>query len=606
MKETSATGRHAAPPAPPAKPVKEKTESSVFSRRSGIRGRSVLGGLALVAVILLILGLALRGASEERQYREHLRAAEESCAAGDYETALGHLRMAASHEETSEIRERMVDCYVSLGNFEKALELLRQMDLGDETVRARIDELENARELLRQADKIIIAGMEYERNSSSLILRRTELGEEELQRVSELYSLSSLSLTEDGLRDVSALSGLGGLTMLDLSGNEITDLTPLASLSSLRTLYLDGNPITDFTPLASLQELTTLSIRGIEISEAQLSALSEALPRCAIHSETAVAEVRELTLGGVTFREDVTELDLSSLQLSDVSALSACRQLLTLDLSGNEIADLTPLMDLPYLETLRIRDNRVSDLRPLMAMKSLQAVDAAGNSITSTAPLAALTELRELDLSGNELTDLSGLVTLSALEILRLENTHLTDEQLPHLNGLSALRLLDIKENPELTGEAVEALKRSLSDCTFENSRLVYTVELDGERYRRDLTILDLSGKGRPFDFSGIEWIPDLEKLDLSGNDIEYVNCLKTLIKLRELDLSDNCITDLSPLAALYNLEKLDLSNNRISTITPLLSLPHLKELDIRGNDLEPGELIKLENSLTDCTIYHD
>lgn len=506
-------------------------------------------GFVLVLALLLIFGLSLRGAAEQRRYREHLHDAASCYAAGDYEDALGHLRQAASLEETDEMRLQMVDCYEAMGSYDKALELLRRMDLNDETVRARIDALETKRELLRQEGKIVIAGLEFDKSASSLILRRTELGEQDLQRVAELYALSSLSLTEDGLTDLSALSGLGGLTMLDLSGNNISDLGPLASLGSLRTLYLDKNPITDFSALYGLENLSMLSIREIELTQAQLKELAEALPRCAIHSETAVAEVRELTLGGLTFREDVTKLDLSSRQLSDISAISACRQLKELDLSGNEISDLTPLMDLPYLERLNISDNQVADLRPLMAMKSLQTVDASRNAISSTAPLFALSELRELDLSGNELKDLSGLRPLAGLEKLNLENTRLQNAQLSDLEGLAALRQLNLKDNPELTGEAVDELKRSLADCYFETSRLVYTVEIHGVRYRQDLTALDLGGIGEPVNLSEIGKIPALEKLSLHGDQMEHIYDLRVLENLRELDLSDNIISDLTPLA---------------------------------------------------------
>ena len=629
MNEKSVTGRHAAPaeqppvrekkpardkkpvknkkPAPERKSLEELKQELMEDRPSRLRRRSVLIGLVIVFALLLIMGLSLRGATAERHYEEHLRAAEESYRAGEYDSALGHLRQAAAIQDSPEIRLRMVDCYEALGNYDKALELLRAMDLRDESIRMRIGLLEDAKELERQAGKITIAGMEYDRSVSSLIIRRTTLNEQDLKSVAALYGLSSLSLTEDGLRDLSALSGLGGLTMLDLSGNEIDDVAPLASLSGLRTLYLDKNPIRDFTPLYALTELKMLSIRDIEISEAQLKELSEALPNCAIHSETAVAEAKELTLGGVTFSEEVTELDLSGRQLSDISALSVCRQLTKLDLSGNEIVDLTPLMDLPYLTELNIAGNRVADLRPLMAMKSLQLLDLSGNEIGTTAALSNLTELRELRLSGNELHDLSGLVPLYLLEKLDLENAWLHNEDLQALSALFSLRELNIKENPELTGEAVEELKRSLPDCYFETSRLVYTVELHGERYRMDLTVLDLSGFGEAFDLSEIVRIPALEKLDLSGNNLESIYDLQSLEKLRELDLSDNLIFDVTPLAYMSNLEKLDLSNNRLTSVTALLNLSGLKELDIRGNEeLTPEMIERLERTLPACRILHD
>ena len=612
MKENSATGRHAAPS--PQAAVRQKKEiieirrlaKPPLSARSRKRRNSVFGVLALLAALLLIFGLSLRGAAAEKRCREHLHAAEESMTAGDYETALGHLRQASAYELTEDMRLQMVECYEAMGNYDKALELLRQMDLADEGIRAHIAALEDARELERQAGKINIAGMEMDRDIRSLTLRRTALSGEDLARVAELYALSSLSLTEDGLRDISALAALGGLTMLDLGGNEISDLTPLAGLSGLRALYLDANPITDFSPLYGLENLTMLSIREIELSAEQLTALSQALPNCAIHSETAEAEVRELTLGDLSFREDVTELDLSGRGLSDLSVLGSCRHLVSLNLAGNRIADLSVLMDLPCLETLNLADNQICDLRPLMAMSSLRELDLSGNAITSTAPLSTLTGLRALNLNNNPLTDFSCLTALTGLEKLELENVGLGDEQLEAIAAMSGLRELNIKNNPALTGDAADALKKTLYQCTISTSPLVYTVELHGQRYRRDLTELDLSGIGEPFDLTPIRLITTLETLNLSGNAIESIYSLQPMERLRELDLSDNNISDLTPLAYMFKLEKLNLANNRIGSVTALLNLTQLKELDVRGNDLTPEQIEKLKKALPDTVIFYD
>lgn len=116
MKENQLTGRHAAPPLPP--PEKKKRKKPPSEARARRRRNSVIFGFTLVLALLLIFGLSLRGAAEERRYREHLHDAASCYAAGDYEDALGHLRQAASHEETDEMRLQMVDCYEAMGSYE--------------------------------------------------------------------------------------------------------------------------------------------------------------------------------------------------------------------------------------------------------------------------------------------------------------------------------------------------------------------------------------------------------------------------------------------------------------------------------------------------------
>ena len=96
MKENTLTGRHAAPPPPPP-PKKKKRKKPGSALRAKRRKNSVIFGFTLALVLLVIFGLSLRGAAEERRYREHLHDASSCYAAGDYEDALGHLRQAASY-----------------------------------------------------------------------------------------------------------------------------------------------------------------------------------------------------------------------------------------------------------------------------------------------------------------------------------------------------------------------------------------------------------------------------------------------------------------------------------------------------------------------------
>ena len=377
------------------------------------RGLYVMGTIAAVVLVVLI-AIVLRAASEKRSYSAYYNRAVESYASGDYDSALTDLRKAAAADQTQECLMLMADCYEAQGNLDKALEVLRLLDTRDPEVAQRIMALERRRDSLNSAGKVKIAGTEYDMNTASLSSSGMGLTDGEMDQVATLYALTSLNLSGNSITDISALSTLGGLTALDLSDNNISDIRALAELKGLRTLYLDNNPITDFSVLAELENLTTLSIKGIAISEEQLQALSSALPSCAIHSDTDQEDAADITLGGVTFKSDVKELNLNSRGITDISALSACRELERLDLTGNKISDITPLMDIPGLKELVIKDNQVTDLRPLMALNTLAYINAEGNGITSTVPLGSLTGLKELHLAGNPISDYSGLSRLWA------------------------------------------------------------------------------------------------------------------------------------------------------------------------------------------------
>lgn len=620
--QPAVTGRHLAPPRPKTSQPEEAVENrSATARSAAVRAetpaasgqkkrkkvrRGVYVGMLLAAfVFILAAAILMRTAEEHRRYDNTYAQAWESYRSGDYDGALSALRRAAALNETEEVLHLMADCYEAQGNYDRALEMMRKLDLKDESVLKRIGELEAKRVQSLRAELVTVNGQDYDKEAQVLVIRDQAVGEDLLDEVTQLYALSNLTLSGVGLTDISKLAALGGLSVLDLSRNQISDLRPLSGLTELRSLYLDGNPITDFSPLYALSSLTTLSIRDIEITEEARSALSEALPGCAIHSEDAVASVQEITLGGSTFPADVETLDLSGRGLSGISALSACRNLKRLDLSGNMISDLSPLMSLPSLEELNVKDNMITDLRPLMSLTALRAINAEGNGITSVNALGMLSSLRELHLAQNPIRDFSGLAKLTNLETLGLEETGLKDQDLELLKGLTHLRTLTIYDNPELSGEAVDSLKSSLASCYLQHSPLVYSVSIAGESVKRNVKELDLSGRELT-QVGNLSFLTELETLRLRGCGLTTADGLQNLTALRELDLSMNDIRDPTSLANLNRLETLDLSGNRIQTAAYFQGMTWLRSLNLSGNPIAPEEIEELRQNLADCTVIFD
>ena len=568
------------------------------------RGLYVMGTIAAV-VLIVVIAIVLRAASEKRSYSAYYNRAVESYASGDYDSALTDLRKAASVDQTQECLMLMADCYEAQGNLDKALEVLRLLDTHESEVAERIVSLERRKDALNSAGKVKISGAEYDLSTASLSLMDMGLTDGEMTQVAKLYALTSLNLSGNSITDISALSTLGGLSALDLSRNNISDIRALAELTGLRTLYLDNNPITDFSPLYALENLSTLSIKGIAVSEEQLQALSSALPNCAIHSDANQEDAADITLGGVTFKSDVKELNLSSRGITDISALSACRELERLDLTGNKIGDITPLMDIPGLKSLIIKDNQVTDLRPLMALTTLEYINAEGNGITSTVPLGSLTGLKELHLAENPISDYSGLSKLYSLETLGLEDTGLKDDDLDCLKGLSNLRLLTITNNPDLGGEAVDRLKSCLAASYVEHDDLVYSIEIGGEKFREDLTELDLSNRALT-DISALSLFKNLEIVNLRGNNLENINVLQWTRGITKLDLACNSISDPTALTSLPYLETLDISGNKLSSVDVFITMTGLKELNLSGNNISPDQIERLRFALPGCNIIFE
>ena len=559
----------------------------------------------LAAVFVFAMAAALMSVSDNRSYNDYMNRAQQLFYNKDYDGALASLRKASSIEQTEECLMLMADCYQSQGNYAKALEMLRRMDINKPTVASRIDQVEALRRSEGAVQSVRIAGREYPVNTTRLVLDSMNLGDAVLNEIAQLYAIDSLSLADNTIRDVSRLASLGGLVTLNLSGNEIMDLRPLSALTGLRTLYLDNNPIRDFSPLYSLENLKSLSIKGIDLTESQLSDLSKALPNCAVHSEKAQQEFQDISFGGVTFSSDVTDLDLSSMGIWDISALSACQNITRLNLSGNSISDLSPLMNLPYLQWLDISYNAVSDLKPLMGISSLSFLNAAHNNIGSTSALTMMTGLNTLYLDSNPVNDFSGLRKLRSIQILGLTETGLTDGDLQYLRGLQTLSSLNITDNPLLTAQGVDMLKGSLPGCMIDHSAFAFNIDFSGRYVPADTYELRMVGQNVS-DISTLQMMPQLRVVDLSVNQVTnlyplyFSDCRFTIT---DMNLSYNGLSDITPLSLLTSIENLDLSYNQITSLQPLMMLSTLRSLHLTGNPLSLEDVNLLCMMLPDCEV---
>ena len=586
------TGRHAASlshtrPQPPEAYLRSRQSDEARQRQREKKKKiAYMVFTAFCAILIIFMAVLLRSVSDNRSFNVYMDQARTYYYSSDFDGALTYLRKAALIDATDECLAMTAQCYESLGNYDKALETLRRMDVSNPQVSSWIDELEGRKTVLSQTGLVTIASKQYKSDTTGLALDNMGLGNNIIEEVVQLYSLDNLSLAGNNISDISGLSRLGGLVTLNLSNNLIYDISSLASLSGLRTVYLDNNPITDLAPLSSLTNLTTLSIKGIQLEEDQLKALAAALPNCAIHSETVEKKAQDISFGGVTFKTDVTELNLSGMGLQNISALSNCKQLQKLDISGNSISDLSPLMDLPYLRWLNVSNNAVSDLRPLMGMSSLSFLNVSGNYFTSTVPLGNITSLTELHISDNKLTDLSGVGKLMSLQTLGMSNCGIVDEMLMPLYNLTGLRSMNLENNPDISGEAMDNLKRSLYTCQVTHSELSYLINVGGYSIRSDGTNIDMSGLNL-YDISNFKAFVNPQTVNFSRNNISNIYVF--------VDAPNR----------LNNLESLDISYNMmITSELPLMALRNLRQLNVIGTGLTMEQVYTLKMNLPGCMVY--
>lgn len=558
--------------------IREQAEHREHKRKKKLIIICVAIVAALAAMLALIL--LLKTGDAEKDYDKAFSRAQEYYYSGDYDNALSKLREVMEIKKTDECLLLMSRCYEAKYDYVNAIAILESSTSGDEKIKTEIERLKKAKEDYDSGKIVVICGEQYDVETTVLDLSGKGAGSAALKDIAKLTELTSLKLSDNKISELDFLSSLKKLSSLDLSNNKISDISPLKKLSSIRTLHLDGNEIKDFSPLYGLDSLSMLTIGDMDIKQSQLKKLKEELPDCIIYSDDAKEDVIEIKLGGKTFDNNVTELDLSGCDVHDISLLSVCTKLKKLDLSDNSISDISALVDMPELAELDLSNNRISDISPLMSVSKLTYLNLAGNRIKSVAALQDLTSLTELNLSSNELGGIAAVGRLTNLKTLWMDDTGLKDASLEELYGLKNLRKLSIKDNSELSEAAVTTLQKKLSGCTISHSELKREIVLGGKSFACDAETVEANGLG----------LSDISKVSGFSN-------------VKHLDLSNNSISRLSPLSQLKTLETLDLSNNRISDVSALTSLKNLKQLWLGGNSISADQLQSLKAALPNCYI---
>ena len=614
----------------------------------------LIGGAALAVLLVVLILVTILGGSG-RKYNKYYSEAESAYRAGDYAVAEEKLRRAMELKNTEKAYLLLAEVYCAEGETDRAIQILYlgYSHLGSAKIEKRLDELKSGQGMpsvtAPPQESLTIGGKSMDSGITSLVLTGTRLKDADLEAISSLSRMESLGISDCGIRGLDFLSGLTGLTFLQISDNLVRDLTPIAGMKNLKTLYIDNNPITDLTPLYSLSALRTLSMKGIEVSYTQLDELREALPNCSVYADEPEDNVRELKLGGRTFRSDVTELNLGGLGITDLSVLRSCTSLEKLDLRDNKITDISPLVELPNLKWLRLWNNKIEDINPLLSLSGIEFLDLDGNNVSDISVLEYLPNLKALWLNKNPLNSLEPLRSMTGLEKLGLANTGLTDEDLTLLAGLKSLTELNIKGNETLSAGAFDKLQSALPKCDISHDKLLYSVIFGDHAYFSDAVQI-VARSQEISDLSGLEDFADLQRLDLAGNQIGDLSALSKLANLTELNLSGNRVSDLAPLAGLKALRKLDLRGNSISNLTPLAgcsalteltigsnsvrdltplayltelttlnaadnsitdlsalyTLSALRTLDVRGNPLKADDILALQTALPDCAVLHD
>ena len=324
---------------------------------------------------------------------------------------------------------------------------------------------------------------------------------------------------------------------------------------------------------------------------------------------------------------EITELDLSNCQISDLSGIENFTSLITLNLSKNTITDISDLSGLANLKTLNLSNNtinninnirslttltnlnlnsnKISDISAVVTLTSLQTLDVSNNAISTAVAVKSLPNLTSLNVSQNSsLANISD-VLMEQLTVLNISSTAITDvEGITICRDLIELNLSNnniSSLNPLFTTEKVGSETVAILR-NIQKLDVGYTTKsgLSFSNLKKITALKELYAQGNALtSVSGIAEMGNLEYVNLDDNDISNIDYFRTtttqngievtkdLLPATQISLANNEIDDISVLGYLENIEYLNLAGNHIQVISPIEKFSFSKGVDLRNQTIE-------------------
>lgn len=310
----------------------------------------------------------------------------------------------------------------------------------------------------------------------------------------------------------------GEVESLNCGSWGVTDLSGVELLPNLTSLQFYDNEISELAPLELLLDARSFG-------EAPVSILLE-------KNQIASSELAHISGP----ESQISQLNLTSNQISDINDLSGLGALTSLRLDDNGIGDLSPISEIPIL-ILKVERNSLTSIPDLSGTGSLQV---AGNSIDDLPGIASIQgSLIALDLSDNPVPSAelsSHLTSAPELDRLFLERTTITDVQFASSTpGLQRLRI-DETDVVDLSGLG------NLPELKEVSARATLVNDLQPLEQADELAFLEITGG------------------DLSGE--EALQPLASINSLAEVVLADNGVTNIAAL--------IDLVESTESSLNPV------------------------------------
>ncbi|CAL5983719.1 leucine_Rich Repeat (LRR)-containing protein [Hexamita inflata] len=285
-----------------------------------------------------------------------------------------------------------------------------------------------------------------------------------------------------------------------------------------------------------------------------------------ISSEVWVdAEQRNLLFFNREFIEQTQEFIFQERQIMNHHLLSFLSNLTLLNLSRNEISEISSFSKLKNLQTLDLSANKIENISTLKQLTNLTELNIQRNKITSYN--VELPNLKSLKIGQNRLEDCSGLQYSPKLQYLNLFGTDITD-----INKFIPQQLFNLK--------SLQLEYNNISELMYVSNFV-------------NLQSLSLTGNQNIKNIDPLKQCTQLTELKMMQTNVSDIWPLQFMKNLTFLDLQQTLVIDLHPLQYLYKLEHLHVTYANVIDVSPLSHLSQLQDLCLIYNKIVNWEPIK-------------
>ena len=261
-----------------------------------------------------------------------------------------------------------------------------------------------------------------------------------------------------------------------------------------------------------------------------------------------------------------------------------------LDISNNEFSDLTGIENTINLEWFNFENNNIKSIAQIIKLINIKEIYCAGNFINNPKECCQLGKLKKLeiiDLTGNEVCRLIKDLRITMIYYCRI---------LKNFNRINIDEQERIKAKEYFTGKLTSEVLEKRLGVGYNTLNLV-ELDLSSLKLKDEINIFNK------------ELYPRLNKLNLSRNIFKSFSIFGKLPYLVELNLNYNLFTEIFPkkskiisgkgIFGLPNLESLELAGNQLININGIQFFKKLKILILRENSLAKIDSINHMEFLT-------